>query len=132
MITPWLRRAVRRGQRSCCCEPSRSEAHTVTRPDRAQTRTIGIAAQAVQLPARRGPAISETASSQQGDRTTSSPIPTTTNEGSPSMQRQPRIRVGRVYDHRTAEDGARVLVDRLWPRGLTKDQADLDEWCKQI
>ena len=56
----------------------------------------------------------------------------TTNEGSPSMQQQPRIRVGRVYDHRTAEDGTRVLVDRLWPRGLTKDQADLDEWCKQI
>jgi uncharacterized protein YeaO (DUF488 family) len=55
-----------------------------------------------------------------------------TNEGSPSMQRQRRIRVGRVYDQRTAEDGARVLVDRLWPRGLTKNQADLDEWCKQI
>ena len=53
-------------------------------------------------------------------------IPTT------NMQQQPRIRVGRVYDHRTAEDGTRVLVDRLWPRGLTKDQADLDEWCKQI
>jgi uncharacterized protein YeaO (DUF488 family) len=56
----------------------------------------------------------------------------TTNERSPSMQQQPRIRVGRVYDQRTAEDGTRVLVDRLWPRGLTKSQADLDEWCKQI
>ena len=56
----------------------------------------------------------------------------TTNEGSPSMQQQPRIRVGRVYHQRTAEDGTRVLVDRLWPRGLTKDKADLDEWCKQI
>jgi uncharacterized protein YeaO (DUF488 family) len=56
----------------------------------------------------------------------------TTNERSPSMQQQPRVRVGRVYDQRTAEDGARVLVDRLWPRGLTKNQADLDEWCKQI
>jgi uncharacterized protein YeaO (DUF488 family) len=55
-----------------------------------------------------------------------------TNEGSPSMQRQLRIRVGRVYDQRKAEDGARVLVDRLWPRGLTKNQADLDEWCKEI
>jgi uncharacterized protein YeaO (DUF488 family) len=49
------------------------------------------------------------------------------------MQRQqPRVRLGRVYDERTAEDGTRVLVDRLWPRGLTKDRADLDEWCKQI
>jgi len=37
-----------------------------------------------------------------------------------------------VYDARQAADGTRVLVDRLWPRGLTKNQADLDEWCKQI
>lgn len=48
------------------------------------------------------------------------------------MQRQPRLRVGRVYDSRTAEDGTRVPVDRLWPRGLTRDQADLDEWCRQV
>lgn len=49
------------------------------------------------------------------------------------MQRQqPRVRVGRVYDERAPGYGARVLVDRLWPRGLTKDRADLDEWCKQI
>lgn len=43
-----------------------------------------------------------------------------------------RIRVGRVYDGRTAEDGTRVLVDRLWPRGLSRDAADLDEWPKEI
>jgi len=42
------------------------------------------------------------------------------------------IRVKRVYDQPTPEDGTRVLIDRLWPRGLTKDTADLDEWCKQI
>ena len=48
------------------------------------------------------------------------------------MQPQTRVRVGRVYDERTGRDGARVLVDRLWPRGLTKNRADLDEWCKQI
>jgi len=47
------------------------------------------------------------------------------------MQRQ-QVRAGRVYDARQAADGTRVLVDRLWPRGLTKNQADLDEWCKQI
>jgi uncharacterized protein YeaO (DUF488 family) len=41
-----------------------------------------------------------------------------------------RMRVGRVYDARTDQDGMRVLVDRLWPRGLTKAHADLDEWCK--
>jgi uncharacterized protein YeaO (DUF488 family) len=33
------------------------------------------------------------------------------------MQRQPRVRVGRVYGDRTAQEGTRVLVDRLWPRG---------------
>jgi uncharacterized protein YeaO (DUF488 family) len=43
-----------------------------------------------------------------------------------------RIRVRRVYEEPVAEDGARVLVDRLWPRGLTKDKARLDEWCKQV
>ncbi len=43
-----------------------------------------------------------------------------------------RVRVGRVYDERTPTDGARVLVDRIWPRGLSKDRADLDEWCKKI
>jgi uncharacterized protein YeaO (DUF488 family) len=30
------------------------------------------------------------------------------------------------------DDGARVLVDRLWPRGVSKARAQLDEWCKQI
>lgn len=48
------------------------------------------------------------------------------------MNNESRVRVGRVYDERTPEDGARVLVDRLWPRGLSKDRSDLDEWCKQI
>jgi uncharacterized protein YeaO (DUF488 family) len=43
-----------------------------------------------------------------------------------------RVRVGRVYEARTADDGMRVLVDRLWPRGMTKARADLDEWCKDV
>ena len=42
------------------------------------------------------------------------------------------VRVGRVYDVRADTDGVRVLVDRLWPRGMTKARADLDEWCKQV
>lgn len=42
------------------------------------------------------------------------------------------VRVGRVYDQRSDNDGTRVLVDRLWPRGLSKANAQLDEWCKQI
>ncbi|UQA96443.1 DUF488 domain-containing protein [Streptomyces halobius] len=40
------------------------------------------------------------------------------------------IRVRRVYEPPEASDGARVLVDRLWPRGLAKDDARLTEWCK--
>lgn len=40
--------------------------------------------------------------------------------------------VRRVYDEPRATDGARVLVDRLWPRGLSKDRAHLDEWCKAV
>jgi uncharacterized protein YeaO (DUF488 family) len=42
-----------------------------------------------------------------------------------------RVRVGRVYNLR-ADSWARVLVDRLWPRGLTHERADLDWWCKEI
>jgi uncharacterized protein YeaO (DUF488 family) len=42
------------------------------------------------------------------------------------------VRVGRVYDPPTAQDGTRVLVDRLWPRGLKRDAAALDEWCREI
>jgi uncharacterized protein YeaO (DUF488 family) len=40
------------------------------------------------------------------------------------------IRIRRVYDAPSPEDGARVLVDRIWPRGLRKDAARLDEWAK--
>jgi uncharacterized protein YeaO (DUF488 family) len=42
------------------------------------------------------------------------------------------VRVRRVYDAPEAADGTRVLVDRLWPRGLAKAKADIDEWCKDI
>lgn len=48
------------------------------------------------------------------------------------MSGQPRVRAGGVYDRRTAADGTRVLVDRLWPRGLTRSRAQLDEWCQQV
>jgi len=46
------------------------------------------------------------------------------------MSQPPDIRVRRVYDRPSAEDGARVLVDRLWPRGVAKDVAQLDDWAK--
>ena len=44
---------------------------------------------------------------------------------------QPRITVSRVYDPGVGV-GTRVLVDRIWPRGLRKDEAHLDEWCKDV
>ena len=45
---------------------------------------------------------------------------------------EPDVRVKRVYDPPDARDGARVLVDRLWPRGARKDEAKLTLWLKDI
>jgi uncharacterized protein YeaO (DUF488 family) len=42
------------------------------------------------------------------------------------------VRIGRVYEERSFSDGTRVLVDRLWPRGMTKARADVDAWCKKV
>ncbi|MEV6180861.1 DUF488 domain-containing protein [Streptomyces sp. NPDC052016] len=42
------------------------------------------------------------------------------------------VRVRRVYDPAEPDDGVRVLVDRLWPRGLSKDAAQVDEWPKGL
>ncbi len=42
------------------------------------------------------------------------------------------FRVKRVYEAAAKEDGFRVLVDRLWPRGLTKEKARLELWLKEI
>lgn len=40
--------------------------------------------------------------------------------------------IKRVYEPRSQDDGFRVLVDRLWPRGVSKDDAHLDEWLKDV
>lgn len=42
------------------------------------------------------------------------------------------ISIKRVYDPPAKTDGFRILVDRLWPRGLSKEKAHLDLWCKEI
>jgi uncharacterized protein YeaO (DUF488 family) len=42
------------------------------------------------------------------------------------------VAVRRVYEEPTGQDGVRVLVDRIWPRGLSKAAARLDEWCKSV
>ena len=48
------------------------------------------------------------------------------------MSDDERVRVGRVYDAPSAEDGRRVLVDRLWPRGMRKDDPRIDEWLREV
>ncbi|MGW4566188.1 DUF488 domain-containing protein [Streptomyces sp. NPDC004561] len=42
------------------------------------------------------------------------------------------VRVRRIYEPPEPDDGLRVLVDRLWPRGLAKDEAHVDEWPKGL
>jgi len=42
------------------------------------------------------------------------------------------VRIKRVYEPATKEDGYRVLVDRLWPRGMKKDAAKIDLWMKDV
>ncbi len=42
------------------------------------------------------------------------------------------LRIKRIYDPPATADGFRVLVDRLWPRGLTKERAALDLWAKDV
>ncbi len=42
------------------------------------------------------------------------------------------MKIKRVYDKSAKEDGKRILVDRLWPRGLTKQKAKVDVWLKEI
>lgn len=44
----------------------------------------------------------------------------------------PSINVKRVYEKSSRTDGLRILVDRLWPRGLTKEKAAVDEWDKDM
>ena len=43
-----------------------------------------------------------------------------------------KIKVKRVYDAPVKDDGIRVLVDRLWPRGLAKNDANIYAWAKEI
>jgi uncharacterized protein YeaO (DUF488 family) len=42
------------------------------------------------------------------------------------------MKIKRVYEEPSRDDGMRILVDRLWPRGLTKEKASIDLWLKEI
>ena len=49
-----------------------------------------------------------------------------------STNRTVQIRIKRAYEAPAAEDGERVLVDRIWPRGLRKEDAHIDLWLKEV
>lgn len=42
------------------------------------------------------------------------------------------VHTKRIYEESSREDGYRVLVDRIWPRGVSKQKANLDEWLKEV
>ena len=44
----------------------------------------------------------------------------------------PRLALKRAYEPRTASDGRRILVDRLWPRGISKERLAIDEWMRDV
>ncbi len=48
------------------------------------------------------------------------------------MSAVPPVCIKRIYDERDPGDGLRVLVDRLWPRGVDKAQAALDDWAREL
>jgi uncharacterized protein YeaO (DUF488 family) len=51
---------------------------------------------------------------------------------SSKSEKAPGFRVKRIYEPAAAGDGYRVLVDRLWPRGVSKQKAHIDAWLKEI
>jgi uncharacterized protein YeaO (DUF488 family) len=42
------------------------------------------------------------------------------------------VKIKRAYEPSSAQDGTRILIDRLWPRGISKEKAALDRWMKEI
>lgn len=44
----------------------------------------------------------------------------------------PDVQVRRIYDEPAPDDGIRILVDRRWPRGVSRATANLDEWCREV
>jgi uncharacterized protein YeaO (DUF488 family) len=48
------------------------------------------------------------------------------------MAKKTKIRLKRAYDAPSGDDGTRILVERLWPRGLSKEEAAIDLWLKEV
>ena len=53
-------------------------------------------------------------------------------EGVGAMPKELNISIKRIYEPASDGDGCRILVDRLWPRGVSKERAHLDEWMKDV
>ena len=49
-----------------------------------------------------------------------------------AKQEEPLVRLRRIYEHPSKEDGFRILVDGLWPRGIAKERAAIDLWLKEV
>jgi uncharacterized protein YeaO (DUF488 family) len=49
-----------------------------------------------------------------------------------AARRGPNVEIRRIYDHADDDGGYRMLVDRLWPRGVAKANAPMDEWAKDL
>lgn len=43
-----------------------------------------------------------------------------------------KIQIKRIYDSASPDDGVRILIDRLWPRGISKEEARIDFWLKEV
>ncbi len=54
------------------------------------------------------------------------------HEMAPVSTRTRGVQIKRVYDERSPSDGYRVLVDRLWPRGIRKEDAAIDDWLRDL
>jgi len=46
--------------------------------------------------------------------------------------RRENIKLKRIYESPSSDDGIRILIDRLWPRGISKEKAKIDHWLKEI
>ena len=56
----------------------------------------------------------------------------TTQKSEPITEDSAMIKTKRIYDDKADSDGYRILIDRLWPRGVSKERAGVDLWLKEI
>ena len=62
----------------------------------------------------------------------SSPLDTSSGLGKAEIETSRDVRAKRIYDPFDAEDGYRVLIDHVWPRGVSRERARLDDWARAL